>query len=102
MEVVALVLSSAGFELMIYLAASVSVALIITRSRLFQDLYVWLPIGKKMTEFLTCPTCLGSWLGFAWWSAISWWRLGAFDPLDIFIYGMLNSLFATILARGYE
>lgn len=96
-------LSSAGLELVVYIIASVSATIIITRSYLFTRFWERvIPAPKEGKEgngstamlFVTCPQCLGAWIGFGFWILISWYRLGAIDPLDVLIYGLLNSIFS--------
>jgi len=96
-------LSSAGLELVIYLIASVSATVIITRSYVFTRFWERvIPVpkegsqgdGSKAMLFVTCPQCLGAWIGFGFWLFISWYRLGVIDPLDVLVYGLLNSIFS--------
>ena len=101
--VLVLMLSSAGLELIIYILVSVSITNGLTASYLVQQKF-WPKIIKGKSDahrdamyFVSCPQCMGLWIGLGFWLFISIYRLGHVDIFDIISYAFINSIISKIV-----
>ena len=97
-------LSSAGLDLIIYIIVSVSITNGLTASYLAQKFWPKIIKGKSDNArdamyFVSCPQCMGLWVGLGFWLFISIYRLGYIDIFDIISYAFINSIISKIVGE---